>query len=425
MFLKLRVSGTQTTKQKFSSTLRGWLPILQANLDSLVETLEPFVQENPFISVKSGSETPDKRFEKKSFFSEIAKTSVSETIEALTFDKKSLFQALQEQVNPPLFPTEKSQRIAYEIIENINSEGYFEIQALSEIAQKLLVSAEEVEKIRQRFSYLEPLGIGAIDVKETFLFQLQDLSLENELYTMTEKLIINFEHIESFGKEPLFHEALTIIKRFRNPPAIDFLEDEKEVIPDIFIYDLAGAIEVRLNDAYYPEVILDTEGLDENHSFVSQKIKDAKDLIDALEMRKATLYKIGLMIVEYQYDFFFGKAIKPMKLKDLADDLGRNPSTISRAIAGKYLSCSRGVIPLKQFFATAVEEDISNSAIKEYMIELVKNENRLKPLSDIKLLELIEGKFKIKMVRRTITKYRQQFNIASSSERKKLYTLKF
>ncbi|WP_333804138.1 RNA polymerase factor sigma-54 [Sulfurospirillum sp.] len=423
--MKLRVSSTQTTKQKFSSTLRGWLPILQANLDSLVETLEPFVQENPFISVKSGSETPDKRFEKKSFFSEVAKASVSETIEALTLDKKSLFQTLHEQINPPLFPTEKSQRIAYEIIENINSEGYFELEALAEIAKKLSVSIPEVEKIRQRFAYLEPLGIGALDVKETFLFQLQDLSLENELYAMVEKLIVNFENIESFSKEFLFHEALSIIKRFRNPPAIDFLEDEKEVIPDIFIYDLAGAIEVRLNDAYYPEVIIDTDGLDENHSFVSQKIKDAKDLIDALEMRKATLYKIGLMIVEYQYDFFFGKAIKPMKLKDLADDLGRNPSTISRAIAGKYLSCSRGVIPLKQFFATAVEEDISNSAIKEYMIELVKNESKLKPLSDIKLLELIEGKFNIKMVRRTITKYRQQFNIASSSERKKLYTLNF
>lgn len=335
--MKLRVSGTQTTKQKFSSTLRGWLPILQANLDTLVETLEPFVQENPFISVKSGSETPDKRFEKKSFFSEVAKASVSDTIEALTLDKKSLFQTLHEQINPPLFPTEKSQRIAYEIIENINSEGYFEAASLVEIAKKLVVSTEEVEKIRQRFAYLDPLGIGALDIKETFLFQLQDLSLEDTLYAMVEKLIINFEAIESFSKEPLFHEALSVIKRFRNPPAIDFLEDEKEVIPDIFIYDLAGAIEVRLNDSYYPEVILDTEGLDENHSFVSQKIKDAKDLIDALEMRKATLYKIGLMIVEYQYDFFFGKAIKPMKLKDLADDLGRNPSTISRAIAGKYL----------------------------------------------------------------------------------------
>lgn len=423
--MKLRVSGTQATKQKFSSTLRGWLPILQANLDSLVETLEPFVQENPFISVKSGSETPDKRFEKKSFFQEVSKTSVSDTIEALTLDKKSLFQTFHEQINPPLFPTEKSQSIAYDIIENINSEGYFEVQALAEIAKKFELKISEIEKIRQRFAYLEPLGIGAVDLKETFLFQLQDLSLENELYKMVEKLIVHFEAIESFSKEPLFHEALSIIKHFRNPPAIEFIEDEKEVIPDIFIYTADGVIEVHLNDAYYPEVIIDTEGLDENHSFVSQKIKDAKDLVDALEMRKATLYKIGLMIVEYQYDFFFGKAIRPMKLKDLADDLGRNPSTISRAIAGKYLSCSRGVIPLKQFFATAVEEDISNSAIKEYMIELVKNENKLKPLSDIKLLELIEGKFNIKMVRRTITKYRQQFNIASSSERKKLYTLTF
>lgn len=423
--MKLRVTSTQTTKQKFSSTLRGWLPILQANLDTLVETLEPFVQENPFISVKSGSEIPDKKFEKKPFFSEISKHSVSETIEALTVDKKSLFQTLHEQINPPLFPTNKSQKIAYEIIEHINAEGYFESSALQDVADALSISVEEVDKIRQRFAYLEPLGIAALDLKEAFLFQLQDLSLEDELYHLVETLILEFDTIESFNKEPRFHEALSIIKRFRNPPAIDFLEDEKEIIPDIFIYNSGGIIEVKLNDAYYPEVLIDTEGLDENLSFVSQKLKDAKDLIDALEMRKATLYKIGLMIVEYQYDFFFGKAIKPMKLKDLADDLGRNPSTISRAIAGKYLSCNRGVIPLKQFFATAVEEDISNSAIKEYMLSLVKNENKQKPLSDLKLLELIEKQFNVKMVRRTITKYRQQFNIASSSERKKLYTLQF
>ena len=423
--MKLRVTSTQTTKQKFSSTLRGWLPILQVNLDTLVETLEPFVQENPFISVKSGSEIPDKKFEKKPFFSEISKHSVSETIEALTVDKKSLFQTLHEQINPPLFPTNKSQKIAYEIIEHINAEGYFESSALQDVADALSISVEEVDKIRQRFAYLEPLGIAALDLKEAFLFQLQDLSLEDELYHLVETLILEFDTIESFNKEPRFHEALSIIKRFRNPPAIDFLEDEKEIIPDIFIYNSGGIIEVKLNDAYYPEVLIDTEGLDENLSFVSQKLKDAKDLIDALEMRKATLYKIGLMIVEYQYDFFFGKAIKPMKLKDLADDLGRNPSTISRAIAGKYLSCNRGVIPLKQFFATAVEEDISNSAIKEYMLSLVKNENKQKPLSDLKLLELIEKQFNVKMVRRTITKYRQQFNIASSSERKKLYTLQF
>lgn len=421
--MKLRVSNTQTTKQKFSSTLRGWLPILQANLDGLVESLEPFVQENPFISIRSGSEKEDVKFEKKSFFSTLSKNSVTSTIEALTIDKKSLFQTLYEQINPPLFPTLKSQNIAYEIIENINSEGYFEQETLPSIAQKLSVEIIEIEKVRQRFSHLEPTGIGAVDLKEAFLFQLDNMDVEESLYIVVKTLILNFESIESYSKEPRFLEALSIIKKFRNPPAIDFLEDGKEVIPDIFVYQKDGSIEVRLNDEYYPEIMIDTEGIDETHAFVSQKIKDAKDLVDALEMRKATLYKIGLMIVEYQYDFFMGKSIKPMKLKDLADDLGRNPSTISRAIANKYLSCSRGVIPLKQFFAAAVEEDISNSAIKEYMLALVKDENKQKPMSDLKLLELIEKKFNIKMVRRTITKYRQQFNIASSSERKKLYTL--
>ena len=157
--MKLRVSNTQTTKQKFSSTLRGWLPILQANLDGLVESLQPFVQENPFISVTPGSEKEDKKFEKKNFFSTLSKNSVTSAIEALTLDKKSLFQTLHEQVNPPLFPTVKSQNIAYEIIENINSEGYFDTSFVQEIAQKLEVSLDEIEKIRKRFAHLEPLGV--------------------------------------------------------------------------------------------------------------------------------------------------------------------------------------------------------------------------------------------------------------------------
>ncbi len=420
--MKLRVSQNQ--KQKLSSTLRGWLPILQSDLDSLPEAIEPFVQANPFIQVRAGNEKPDKKFLKKSFFNELSKNSVSETIEALTINKKSLFETLDEQINPPLFPTKISQDIAYEIIENINHEGYFEKDRLCEIAKKTGVDEKKVEKIRQRFSYLEPLGIGAVDFKEAFLFQLEDVEIEEGLHRFIKKLISDFEFIENYSKDKQFGDALKVIKKFRNPPAIDFLEDEVQVIPDIFVYDSKGVIEVSLNDAYYPEIIIETEGLDEGHAFVASKIKDAKDLVDALEMRKATLYKIGLMIVEYQYDFFFGKAIKPMKLKDIADDLERNPSTISRAISGKYLSCSRGIIPLKQFFATAVEENISNSAIKEYMCELVKYEDHKKPLSDVKILASIEEKFGVKMVRRTITKYRKEFNIAGSSERKKLYALK-
>lgn len=421
--MKLRVNQSQ--KQKLSSTLRSWLPILQSDLDSLPEVLEPFVQANPFIQVRAGNEKTEKNFGGKNFFQELSKNSVSSTIEALSIGEKSLFEVLYEQINPPLFPTEKSQKIAYEIVSYINQEGYFDEIGFSEIPQKLDVDVAHIEKIRQRFAYLEPVGVGAKNLQEAFLFQLDEIEgLDNDLYQFLITLIENFENIENYSNKPLFGDALKIIKKFKNPPAIEYLEDETQIVPDIFVYDSKGMIEVALNDAYYPEILIDTEGLDDKSEFVSSKIKDAKDLVDALEMRKATLYKIGLMIVEYQYDFFFGKAIKPMKLKDLATDLQRNPSTISRAIAGKYLSCSRGLIPLKQFFATAVDEDISNSAIKEYMRELVKYEDRSKPLSDIKLLEAIETKFSIKMVRRTITKYRKQFNIAGSSERKKLYALK-
>ncbi len=422
--MKLRTRVEQSTKQKLSSTLRSWLPILQSDLESLQEVLEPFAKENPFIEIKVGNEKVEKRFERKSFFQQASKDSVSSVIEALTIDKKSLYDTMYEQINPPLFPTNKSQDIAYEIIENLDSEGYFTKDAFETISQKLGCSFEEIDKIRKRFSNLLPSGIAALDFKESFLFQLDDFELNDELYMFLLKLIDDFESIESYASDPLFADALKVIKKFKNPPAIEYMEDNRQIIPDIFIFKTGNNIEVKLNDAYYPDIILDTDGLDDKHEFVSKKIKDAKDLIDALEMRKATLYKIGLLIVEYQYDFFFGNAIAPMKLKDLAEELERNPSTISRAISGKYISCNRGVIPLKSFFATALDTDVSNSAIKEYMCELVKYEDRKKPLSDVKILTAIEEKFGIKLVRRTITKYRQQCNIAGSSERKKLYMLK-
>ena len=185
----------------------------------------------------------------------------------------------------------------------------------------------------------------------------------------------------------------------------------------------SSGISVQINDEYYPEISIDTEGLDEKEAFVSSRIKEASELIDALEMRKATLYKIGLMIVEYQYDYFLGGDIKPMKLKDLADELGRNPSTISRAIANKYLSSPRGTVALKNFFATGFDEETSNAAIKDFLLELIKNEDRKKPLSDLKIQELIQAKFNIQIVRRTITKYRKILNIGSSSQRKKIYQI--
>ena len=415
--MMLRQKQTLAPKIKLNQTLRSWLPILQSGLDELKETLEPFIKENPFATIEH--KNLEKSDKKRNFFEQVSKNSVSESIEALSIYKESLYEKLVSQINPPLFPTQKSQDIAYKIIECLDDEGYFSYD--DEIFAGF--NENEVERVRARFAYLEPCGVGAKDVKESFLFQLSEAEASEEIIECAKKIILNFENIEKLRKLKFYDDALKIIKKFKNPPAIEYLEEANQKAPDIFVLSTSSGISVQINDEYYPEISIDTEGLDEKEAFVSSRIKEASELIDALEMRKATLYKIGLMIVEYQYDYFLGGDIKPMKLKDLADELGRNPSTISRAIANKYLSSTRGTVALKNFFATGFDEETSNAAIKEFLLELIKNEDHKKPLSDLKIQELIQAKFNIQIVRRTITKYRKILNIGSSSQRKKIYQI--
>ncbi|WP_096016287.1 RNA polymerase factor sigma-54 [Campylobacter lanienae] len=410
----MKLSQKLTTKAKLNQTLRSWLPILQASSDELKETLEPFLEKNPFAQIE-----PNPKSRSLNFYNDLYKTSISDTIESSIVYKESLYEKLYKQIDDRLFPSKRSKEIANLIIESISDEGYFEWDD-EKFAN---FTKDEVERIRARFAYLEPVGVGAVDYKESFILQLNDLCDDDEIYKLCVEIIENFENISKFTKRKNYDIAMNIIKKFKNPPAIEYMDNEMLVVPDIFVYDSDNGIEVAINDEFYPHIHIDTEGVDEKSEFVSSKIKEAKDLIDALEMRKSTLHKIGLMIIEYQYDYFFGGDIKPMKLKDIAEDLGRNPSTISRAIQNKYLSSKRGIVPLKNFFAAAAAEEVSNAAIKEFLLNLIKSENRLKPLSDEAILGMIESEFKIKLVRRTITKYRKMLNIASSSERKKLYAI--
>jgi RNA polymerase sigma-54 factor len=418
----LRVKTSVELKNKLSNTLRNWLPILQSSLSDLGEAMAPFVEGNPLIDIKSGyEESFESRIPKKIQYGYV-QNSHSEAIEALTVQYKGLFDILEEQVDGSLFPTPISQLIARHIIENLDEGGYYEGDDTA-FCTAQGISTEQFEKIRLRFIHVEPVGIGARDVSESFLFQLESASISDAGYNLAREMITHMDELGRYRKEAAFEEAMRVVGSFKNPPAIDYLEDSQQVIPDLMIYnDPEEGIEVRLNDQYYPSVTIDTAyGVD--HPFVREKFKEAKSLVDALEMRKATLYKVGLMIVEYQYDFFTGGAIKPLTLKTLADEFGHNPSTISRAIANKYIACDRGIYPMKDFFTTAIDEDVSNAAIKDYVAELVKNESPKKPLSDMKLLEMIQEKFKITMVRRTIAKYRKQLKIAGSSERKALYLL--
>lgn len=411
----LRQSQTLGPKTKLNHTLQSWLPILQASSEDLKETLEPLISGNPFVSIEANP----KSIKNKLPFSNSVRNSSTDNIEALSIYEKSLYEKLQEQINKPLFPTQKSQNIAYKIIECINHEGYFEED--DELYKEF--SKDEVENIRSRFSMLEPIGVGAKNYKESFLFQLSDMQIDDDLYELCTKLIENFENLQEFVSSKRYSEAMNIIKKFKNPPAIEYLEDPIEAICDIVVTNSRDGIQVSINDDYYPNIVIENEYIDDNNEFISSRIKEGLDLIDALEMRKSTLYKIGLMIIEHQYDYFVGGDIKPMRLKDIASDLGRNPSTISRAITNKFLSSSRGTVPLKLFFAGAASEEVSNVAIKDFIQNAVLNENKQKPLSDFALLEMAQKEFDVNLVRRTITKYRKALNIGSSSQRKKIYTI--
>lgn len=409
-------------KHKLSNTLRNWLPILHSSLSDLGEAMAPFVEANPVVEVASGYEEDFEKKIPKKVISRGVSNSRTEQIEALTIQQRTLYEVLDEQLQAPLFPTPISQEIAQYIIENLDENGYYEGDSETFCLSKD-ISLEMFEKTRLRFAHIEPLGIGAKDLAESFLFQLDNSEISDGGYVLAVEMINNMQEIHSYSKREHFTEVMHVISTFKNPPNLEYQEESAQIVPDLMIYfNEEENIEVKLNDAYYPTINIDSSyGVE--HEFITQKIKEAKSLVDALDMRKATLYKVGLMIVEYQYEFFTGGQIMPLTLKTLADEFGHNPSTISRAIANKYIACDRGVLAMKEFFTTAIDDDVSNAAIKEFLVGLVKEESREKPLSDMKLLDLIQEKFKVKMVRRTIAKYRKQLNIAGSSERKKLYQL--
>lgn len=420
----LKQNQSVENKHKLSNTLRNWLPILHSSLSDLGEAMAPFVEANPVIEVESGYEEDfEKKIPKKIISGNAVSNSRTEHIEALTIAYRSLHDVLDEQLQAPLFPTPISQSIALFVVENLDEGGYYEGDTET-FCEKNNITLLEFEKIRGRFAHVDPVGVGAKNLAESFMYQLDSTQISDKGYSLACEVIANMEKIHSYSKREHFSEVMKVISTFKNPPAIEYQEDSAHVVPDLMIFfNEDDSIEVKLNDAYYPTIKIDTD-YSVKHEFISAKIKEAKSLVDALDMRKATLYKVGLMIVEYQYEFFTGGAIMPLTLKTLADEFGHNPSTISRAIANKYIACDRGTLPMKEFFTTAIDDDVSNAAIKEFLIGLIKSESHEKPLSDMKILDSIQEKFKVKMVRRTITKYRKQLNIAGSSERKKLYQLR-
>ena len=409
-------STSTAQKQNLNLSLKLWLPMLQSSLQDLEQHLKDVSYENPFLELKRPKE----------YYNNFTSQGTSgEFVESLATYSASFNDKISEQICAPLFPTPNSQKVALEILCDINEDGYFEGD-IEKIADTCNVYKEYSENIRQRFSKMEPSGVGAFDLKESFLFQLDavDMNIDDELYNFIQKVIKDISHIDKYTTHHRFEETKNIIKYFNNPPAVNYNYKNVQVIPDFFV-EVDEDINVRINNAYYPDIEIKDPFSSKNEG-IKEKIKEARDLVNLLSLRKSTLYKLILIIVEKQVSFFIGGELKPFTMHEVAEELGFAESTISRAVANKYIECNLGIFSLKHFFTNAVSsensnKDLSSSQIKSYIKNLVEYENKEQPLTDQDMVEHVYEKFNLTMVRRTITKYRKMLDMPSSKERKKLY----
>lgn len=398
-------------KQTLKLSLKLWLPILQAPIQELDTIFKDYSYSNPFLEC-------DSHFESGGSYS--GEDNKRGFIENSSIYQESLYDKIEREIDSNLFPTKNSQKVAREILFYISNEGYFEGD-VEKIAIKCNTTKEFVENIRARFAYIEPYGVGAKDMSESFLFQLSSLSINSELDEFMRLIITNIKNIDKYHKHHLFHDAKELLKRFNSPPAINYLSEMPYIIPDFFV-DVDEDIKIRINNDYYPDIVV-AQPFKSSNTQVKEKIKEAKDLVNLLELRKSTLYKLVLTIVEKQLGFFLGGELKPLTMAQIAQEMGFEESTISRAVSNKYIKCERGTFSLKSFFTNAVSKNLSSAEIKNFISALIENEDHEKPLTDQYLVDMVMQRYNMKMVRRTITKYRKLLDIPSSKERKKIYTM--
>ena len=333
--------------------------------------------------------------------------------------------------------------IGQTIIDVLNDDGYL-TESLDSILQSLNpdggFSVDEIEEMLAKLQLLDPAGIGARDLGECIRIQLRQLAdsvpgrdLALQIADGHLDLVAEQEHSQlrrqlSISEDDL-DIALALVRSCHPRPgsAIQPVTTEY-VIPDVYVRKQDGKWVVEVNKSIAPRLKVNqtyAEMLKGNgaHADLRAQLQEARWLVRSLEIRHDTLLKVAICIIERQVDFFEHgeEAMKPMVLRDIAEVVDMHESTISRVTANKYMHTPRGVIEFRYFFSSQIAAadgaEQSSTAIRAKIKRLIGQENPQKPLSDSKLVTLLadEG---AKVARRTVAKYREQLQIAPSSERR-------
>ena len=330
------------------------------------------------------------------------------------------------------------------VIGNLDDDGYL-VASIDEMAGMGPWPVEDVERVLKMVQSFDPIGVAARDLQESLLLQLRHLGLEN---TPAEKIVT--EHLRALQNHQIpeisrklglsiddLKEHIEVIRHLDPKPGSRFNPSQSQyVTPDVYVEKIDDEYVVWLNEDGLPQMrisptyrrLLDkgTEHGEETRAYVRDKFNAARWLIKSVQQRQNTIYKVARSIVNFQREFLDHgiEHLRPLVLRDVANDIGMHESTVSRVVTNKYMHTPQGVFEMKFFFHSGISssygESVSSVTIKQRIKKIIESEDQRKPLSDSKIVSILQREGLV-LARRTIAKYREELKIPTSNQRKVLY----
>ena len=364
---------------------------------------------------------------------------IENTLSTGTSLSDHLMWQLSMQVDDPLM-----REIGGAIVGNLDDDGYL-VASVDEIAQMGNWPVNDVERALSVLQGFDPTGVAARDLQECLILQLRQLGLHD---TPTERIVSEHLRLLQNHQVPEIAKRLAItvdeikphieiIRRLDPKPGARFNPSQSQyVIPDVYVVKLEDQYVAVLNEEGLPQLrispvyrrLLDKNGeaSDETRAYVKEKFRSALWLIKSVDQRQKTIHKVATSIIHFQQAFLDHgiEHLRPLVLRDVANDIGMHESTVSRVVNNKYMHTPQGVFEMKFFFHSGISssygESVSSVTIKQRIRKIIEGEDARKPLSDSKIVSILQNEGLI-LARRTIAKYREELKIPTSNQRKILY----
>lgn len=355
--------------------------------------------------------------------------------------EKNLYEHLHEQLSF-LRLSEEQHQIGEYILGNIDASGYLVVSA-AEMAEELGIPVVKIEEVLTLIRKFDPSGVGARNLRESLMIQLRDRGLENSLayrivedhiYELEKKSILQLSKLMGVPFEKI-QAAMIVIKSLSPTPAYGRFESAAmAIVPDLIVERIGDDFVVFHNDRHTPRLRVNPSYRSlvkrgnvssvDTKKYISQKLEQARWLINAINQRRNTMIRVMEAIVEEQRDFFERgvEFLRPLIMEDIAQRVQMNVATISRVSNGKYVQTPHGVFEIKYFFNAGISRsdggEMSKRHVKNRIEEIIKAESQEKPLSDQEIYKLLQDEG-IKLARRTVTKYREEAKIQPARFRRR------